>query len=57
MGNGKEEQYKVIRDLIGGVRFNWQEEWSQVKLTDVTLLPNAKFNLFSLTQLIKKDGC
>ena len=29
MGNGEEEQYKVIGDLIGEVQFNGQEEWSR----------------------------
>ena len=54
MGNGNKEDAAEIGDLKGTWCNKHGEHQATVKLTDVTFLPTASYNLFSLTRMQKK---
>jgi hypothetical protein len=51
MGNGNEETATEIGHLPGIVCDKYGNELNRVKIQNVSYLPNASFNLFSLTQM------
>ena len=54
MGNGKEESALEIADIVGTICDRHGNEIATGKLSDVTVLPTGKYNLFSVTQMLKK---
>ena len=54
MGNGTAENALEIGDIIGTICDKHGNELGTGKLTDVTVLPTGKYNLFSVTQMLKK---
>ena len=54
MGNGKEESALEIADIVGTICNRHGNEMATGKLSDVTVLPTGKYNLFSVTQMLKK---
>ena len=52
MGNGGTEQANKIADIKGIMCNKYGVEMGQATLTEVTILPTGKFNLFSLTKLM-----
>jgi hypothetical protein len=52
MGNGSQEKVEVIGNVIGAVRGDKGEE--KIKIQGVTYLKNGRFNLFSISQMLKK---
>jgi hypothetical protein len=48
------EEFKLIGDLIGSIKMDDTDKQNRVKIEDMSYLPNGKFNLFSLTQLMSK---
>jgi hypothetical protein len=52
MGNGGTEQANKIADIKGMMCNKYGVEMGQATLTEVTILPTGKFNLFSLTKLM-----
>jgi hypothetical protein len=54
MGNGSQENAMEIADIVGTICDKQGNELVIGKMTDVTVLPTAKFNLFSVTQMLKK---
>jgi len=52
MGNGDTEQANKIADIKSMMCNKYRVERGQATLTEVTILPTGKFNLFSLTKLM-----
>jgi hypothetical protein len=52
MGNGTKEQITEVADVLGAISV--RKELKKVRIQDVTILKNGKFNLFSLSQMLKK---
>jgi hypothetical protein len=53
-GNGTKELIAVMADVIGTVAV--KNEVKKVRIQEVTILKNGRFNLCSLHQMLKKDG-
>ena len=54
LGNGSEEEVKEIVDIKGKLFNKNTQNWDNVTIQDVSIMPTAKFNLFSVTQMFKK---
>ena len=54
LGNGNEEEVKEIVDIKGKIFNKNDQKWDNVTIQDVSIIPAAKFNLFSVTQMFKK---
>ena len=52
MGNGADVGAKMIAELLGMICNKHGNELSTVVLKDVTHLPQAKYNLFSLSKML-----
>jgi hypothetical protein len=52
MGNGTKEQITEVADVLGTISV--KNEIKKVRIQDVTILKNGRFNLFSLRQMLKK---
>jgi hypothetical protein len=52
MGNGTKEQITEVANVLGTISV--RNEMKKVRIQDVTILKNGKFNLFSLSQMLKK---
>jgi hypothetical protein len=52
MGNGTKEQITEVADVLGTISV--RNKIKKVRIQDVTILKNGKFNLFSLSQMLKK---
>ena len=55
VGNGTTENTGVIGDLPGVICDKYDNELANAKMTNVTVMPNGGFNLFSVTKM-QKDG-
>ena len=54
MGNGNQEKAAQLADIVGMMCDKFGNEIGQAKLQDVTILPTGKYNLFSVTQMMKR---
>jgi hypothetical protein len=52
MGNGTKEPITEITDVIGTISV--MNEVKKVRIQDITILKNGQYNLFSLSQMLKK---
>jgi hypothetical protein len=52
MGNGTKEQITEVADVLGTISV--KNEIKRVRIQDITILKNGRFNLFSLNQMLKK---
>jgi Reverse transcriptase (RNA-dependent DNA polymerase)/Zinc knuckle len=52
MGNGTQEKIEEIADVIGSVKIGTSN--ISVRIHDVTIIKNGRFNLFSLSQMLSK---
>jgi Zinc knuckle len=52
IGNGTMEQITDVADVLGTISV--KNEKKRVRIQDVTILKNGRFNLFSLSQMLKK---
>jgi hypothetical protein len=52
MGNGTKERITEVADVLGTISV--RNKMKRVRIQDVTILKNGKFNLFSLSQMLKK---
>ncbi len=57
MGNGAIETASIVGTLPGTVCDQYGNLLMRTAITDVTYLPNATYNLFSLTQMMAKGWC
>jgi hypothetical protein len=53
MGNGTKEQITEVADVVGTISV--KNEAKRVRIQDVTILRKGQFNLFSLSQILKRD--
>ena len=53
MGNGNQEYAAEVADLVGAMSDKYENEIGTAKLSDVTILPTGRYNLFSVTQMTK----
>ena len=56
MGNGNEEEASVLADIAGTILDMQGAKIMPATLTDVSVFPKAKYNLFSITQSQKRGG-
>jgi hypothetical protein len=56
MGNKQVEVTTKVRDIYGTICDKYGNEVSQVGLTNVSHVPGAGYNLFSLSRMIGKEG-
>ena len=54
MGNGNQEKAAEVADIVGTMCDKFGNEIGTAKLSDVTILPTGKYNLFSVTQMMKR---
>jgi hypothetical protein len=54
MGNGNQEKAAEVADIVGTMCDKYRNEIGTAKLSDVTILPTGRFNLFSVTQMMKR---
>ena len=54
MGNGNQEKAAEVADIVGNMCDKYGNEIGVAKLSDVTILPTGKYNLFSVTQMMKR---
>jgi hypothetical protein len=53
MGNGSTEKVTKVTDVT--IKFKNKGKMIQVRVENITMQKNAPFNLFSVTQALKKD--
>ncbi len=54
MGNGNQEKAAEVADIVGTMCNEYGNEIGTAKLSDVTFFRMGKFNLFSVTQMMKR---
>jgi hypothetical protein len=53
MGNGSQEEIEEIADVNGTITVN--DKQKKISLHDVTIFRNRRFELFSISQMLKKE--
>jgi hypothetical protein len=53
MGNGNQEKAAKVADIVGTMCDKYGNEIGTAKLSEITILPTGRFNLFSVTQMMK----
>ena len=54
MGNGTQESVQETADVVGCIRDSQTNETKNIRIQNVSILPNGQFNLFSISQMLNK---